>query len=185
MEIENTFHVPASRDATWDLLMNVPQVIPCMPGAELIERVDDNTWKATMAVKLGPISLSFLTDITRDEVDETVGRVRLGASARETRGRGAAQASIESTLAEGDGCTSVRILTNVALSGAVAQYGRGMVQDVAGQLVSSFASCLSAQLQGSPEASTAAVEAQQKPISGFKLLLSAIRSWFRRLFGRR
>jgi carbon monoxide dehydrogenase subunit G len=95
VKLENTFEVPASPEAAWDLLMDVPRVVPCMPGAELIETIDDSHWKARMKVKLGPISLSFLTDVAREEVDEEGRRVLLATKAREERGRGAASATVE------------------------------------------------------------------------------------------
>ena len=80
VKLENSFEVTASPEAAWDLLMDVPRVIPCMPGAELVETVDDSHWKARMRVKLGPISLSFLTDVTREDFDEAERRVRLAAT---------------------------------------------------------------------------------------------------------
>lgn len=184
MQIENTFQVPVSRHSAWELLMDVPRVVPCMPGAELVEQVDESTWKATMAVKLGPISLTFATDVRREEADEAAGRMRLGANAREVRGRGAARATIESSLAEADGSTTVTVLTDLALSGAVAQYGRGMVQDVAGRLVASFAECLQAQLTAEPATAAAAVEAQRRPVSGLGLVLRALLGRVGRVFRR-
>src|SRR4051794_16788007 len=113
-----------------------------MPGAELTEGVGENAWKATMNVKLGPISLRFLTDISRDEADEAAGRVVLSARGREARGRGGAQATIESSLAGEAGETAVTIVTDLSLQGAVAQYGRGVVADVSAQLTRQFADCL-------------------------------------------
>ena len=74
MRLENSFEVPASPEAAWALLMDVPRIIPCMPGATLDEAVDDENWKATMAVKLGPISLSFKTDVKREQSDEDGGK---------------------------------------------------------------------------------------------------------------
>src|SRR5437870_395556 len=142
--------------------MDVPRVIPCMPGAELVETVDDSNWKARMRVKLGPISLTFLTDVRRDEVDETARRVRLAARAREERGRGAASATIESSLDSTDGRTRVSTVTELALSGPVAQYGRGLVQDVSAQLLRSFAECLEKQLSSSPEEGPVAAAAQEQ-----------------------
>ena len=59
MKLENSFQVSAPRQDAWELLMDVPRIIPCMPGAELTETVDDSNWKAQMSVKLGPISLAF------------------------------------------------------------------------------------------------------------------------------
>lgn len=188
MQLENSFEVPASSQAAWELLMDVPRVIPCMPGAELTEVVDESTWKATMSVKLGPISLRFATDIRRESVDEGAQRVRLAANAREQRGRGAAQATIESSLASLDGGTRVDVVTELALSGPVAQYGRGMVQDVASQLVGSFADCLKRQLAAPPEEAAAAVAAQARPIGGLRLafgaLARALARPFRRLYAR-
>jgi len=98
VRLENSFEVPAPPEQAWALLMDVPRIIPCMPGAKLDETIDDSHWKATMAVKLGPISLSFITDVAREEEDESARRAKLSAKAREARGRGNAQATIESTL---------------------------------------------------------------------------------------
>jgi carbon monoxide dehydrogenase subunit G len=184
VRLENSFEVPATRKAAWDLLMDVERVIPCMPGAELEEAVDEGSWKAKMSVKLGPISLTFQTDVTRESADERAGVVVLAAKARETRGRGGAQARIESSLAEADGGARVSIVTDLTLSGAVAQYGRGIVQDVSAQLVGRFAECLKVQLAAeSPDRIAAAVAQTSKPVSGLSLGLGAMLRAIGRLFG--
>jgi len=85
--LENSFVVPAPVEAAWELLNDVPSVVPCMPGAELVEGGGD-AWKAKLDVKLGPIALRFLTDVRREEVDEAGRRIVLTAKAREARGRG-------------------------------------------------------------------------------------------------
>ena len=184
MRLENSFDVPASRKAAWDLLMDIPRVVPCMPGAELEETVGEDAWKAKLSVKLGPIALTFATDVTRGSYDETVGQVTLNAKARELRGRGGAQAAIQSSLTETDGRTRVDIVTDLTLSGAVAQYGRGIVQDVSGQLVDRFADCLKAQLVATPELAAAAVAEQAKPVAGLSLGFAAIGRSIRRFFAR-
>lgn len=187
MRIESSFQVPVPPEQAWALLMDVPRVIPCMPGAELAETVDEASWKARMAVKLGPISLTFDSDVRREEADEASGRARLSVRARETRGRGGAQATIESTLLPVDGGTRVEVVTDLSLSGPVAQYGRGVVQDVASQLVASFAECLRKQLTGSEEEAGEAARAQARPVSGLRLGLVALARALARLlrFGRR
>jgi uncharacterized protein len=178
MQLENSFEVAASPEAAWNLLMDVPRVIPCMPGAELVETVDESHWKARMRVKLGPISLSFLTDVTREEVDEAGRRVRLATRAREERGRGAAQATIESSLSSVEGRTQVTTVTDLALTGKAAQFGRGLIEDVTAQLLQSFADCLEQQLvaeaEESPEPVPGAV--QSLPVSGLALGAAALRS---------
>ena len=187
MRLESSFDVPVPPERAWDLLQDVPRVIPCMPGAELTETVDDSNWKAKVSVKLGPIALAFDSDVRREEADEAAGRARLSVKAREVRGRGAAQATVESTLTSLDGGTRVDVVTDLSLSGAVAQYGRGVVQDVASQLVASFAECLRAQLVGSAEEARVAVEEQAKPVSGLRLGLRAAARALGRIFhlGRR
>ncbi len=170
MQLEHSFEVAASRDTAWNLLMDVPRVVPCMPGAELTEAVDDSNWKAKVSVKLGPIALQFAADVARTEVDTAENRVVLTTNAREVRGRGGAVATIQSKLTElGPTQTRVDVLTDLSLSGSVAQYGRGIVQDVAGQMVGKFADCLQKQLVGSEEEARAAVEEAAKPVSGLRL----------------
>ena len=179
MKIENSFEVAAPPEAAWELLMDVPRVIPCMPGATLAETVDDDHWKATMAVKLGPIGLDFQTDVARESADEDTREAVLSARAREAKGRGSAQATITSRLAATDGGTRVDIATDLALTGAVAQYGRGMVQAVAGRLTAQFASCLQQQLEpaagtaAEPAAAAAPAPAAPAPVSGLRLGLKA------------
>jgi uncharacterized protein len=181
VRIENSFEVAAPLEDAWALLMDVPRIVPCMPGAQLTETVDDDHWKATMAVKLGPISLTFDTAVAREAADEAAHRAVLSADAREAKGRGSAKATIESTLAEQDGGTRVDIVTDLALTGPVAQYGRGLVQSVASQMTASFASCLQQQLvpaaatvgDAAPE-STVPPPAQPHPVSGLRLGLNAL-----------
>jgi carbon monoxide dehydrogenase subunit G len=178
MRLENAFDVPASRDDAWRLLNDVPTVVPCMPGAELVEVVGENTWKAKLHVKLGPIALQFLADVAREQMDEAAGRVVLAVEARESRGRGSAEATIESRLSAGGGGTHVDIATDLALRGAVAQYGRGVVADVAGRLTEQFAECIAAKLAAAPAAPAPGAPA---PVGGLRLLLGALwRSLFRR-----
>ena len=184
MRLENSFDVPAPRNAAWDLLMDVPRVVPCMPGAELEETVSDSAWKAKLSVKLGPIALTFATDVAREAADEAVGQVTLDARARELRGRGGAQARIQSSLTEIEDGTRIDIVTDLTLSGAVAQYGRGIVQDVSLQLVGRFADCLKAQLVATPEEAAAAVAEQAKPVSGLSLGLGALGRAITRLLAR-
>jgi carbon monoxide dehydrogenase subunit G len=188
MKLQNTFDVPVPPDEAWKLLIDVPRIIPCMPGATLTETIDEDTWKALMSVKLGPISLSFDTEVRQEHLDESAREARLSANAREKRGRGAAQAVIESRLAPLDGGTRIEITTDLALSGPVAQYGRGLVEDVSTQLVKSFADCLKAQLVAEPEVARAAVAAQDRPVRlhrhGFAALWHSVTRFARRLVGR-
>lgn len=150
MELTNVFEVRASPERTWSLLNDVPQVVPCMPGAELTRVVGDDEWEATLDVKLGPISLTFLAHVTRDSVDEQARRVSLTARAREARNRGTADATLTSTVTPTDTGAAVEVVTDLSLRGQVAQYGRGVVPQVAGRLTRQFADCLQRRLEEAP-----------------------------------
>ncbi|MBS1879480.1 MAG: SRPBCC family protein [Actinobacteria bacterium] len=193
MRLEDQFKVPASPEKTWDLLQDVPEIVPCMPGAELAEVVGENEWKAVVGVKVGPIALRFLADVERREVDEEKKSVVLAADAEEERGRGNAEATIESYLAPTDDGTEVTIITELTLQGAVAQYGRGVVADISAQITREFANNLARKLEepepqagasgtaagrgGGPQAAAPTRSGPaQKPIGGLRLALKAM--WY-------
>jgi uncharacterized protein len=181
VRLQNTFEVAAPVETAWRLLTDVPSVIPCMPGAELVEVVDESIWRASLRVKLGPITMQFAVDVSRVENDEAGGRVVLVARARESRGKGSAQATIESLLTTAGTGTRVDVITDLALQGAVAQYGRGIVADVAARLTGQFASCIAAKLSELPSAGdTPAPPAVTAPIGGVRLFLWALLRRLRR-----
>jgi carbon monoxide dehydrogenase subunit G len=146
VQLSNEFEVSAAPERTWALLNDVPRVTPCMPGAELTRVVDDSSWEAALHVKLGPISVHFVADVTRDEVDEAAQRVRLNVKAREAKNRGSADATITSTVTPVGEGSRVNIVTELALKGVVAQFGRPVVPAVAERLTVQFAACLQRQL---------------------------------------
>jgi carbon monoxide dehydrogenase subunit G len=188
VQLSNEFDVAASPERTWALLNDVPRVVPCMPGAELTRVVGDDQWEAALHVKLGPISLQFVADVVRDEVDDAARRVRLTVKAREAKNRGSADAVVQSTVTAADAGTHVDIATELTLKGAVAQYGRGVVPEVAKQLTAQFADCLQRRLEQpeapEPERAEAATTDEPKrpePVQGLRLGLLAM---WRALIGR-
>jgi uncharacterized protein len=196
--IENEFLVPTSIDAAWDYLLDVEKVAPCAPGGELTEVVDDRTWKGRINLKLGPIALSFAGTVTIAERDDANHRVVLRAQGQETKGKGAASATVTSWLEPDDGGTTVKMQADITLTGTVAQLSRGLLPDVSGKLTNQFAECLRSSI-GQTEAAGAAEPAgpttpavppaRPQAIAGIRLGLFAIVAWFRRLlrrpFGRR
>jgi uncharacterized protein len=149
MRIENAFEVPGPPKQAWELLNDLSRVVPCLPGAELTEIVDQDTFKVTFHIKLGAISLTFGTDLKRAEADAAAGRVVISASARELKGRGGARGTITAQLSEQGTGTRVEIVTQLSLQGGVAQYGRSIVVDVAERLTKQFAARLAEQLEQS------------------------------------
>lgn len=143
MLIENDFEVPASMEHTWTYLLDVERVAPCAPGAELTETIDGDRWKGRINMKLGPVSLSFAGTVAIKERDDAAHRVVLAARGQETKGKGAASATVTSWLEQKDAnATRVRMQADITLTGTVAQLSRGLLPDVSKRLTAEFAECL-------------------------------------------
>src|SRR5437868_5008414 len=125
MRLEHQFTVPVPVDTAWAVLLDLPRIAPCLPGATLTG-VDDDGFTGTVKVKLGPITLTYQGRGRFVERDEAARRVVVQASGRDTRAAGTASATVTSTLtAEGD-ATRVEVVTDLTVTGRPAQFGRGM-----------------------------------------------------------
>jgi carbon monoxide dehydrogenase subunit G len=204
MEFDNSFEVPLPVGDAWKVLMDIRRIAPCMPGAELTDVVDERTYKGRIGVRLGPVALTFAGTVKFDEIDDANRTARIAAQGSDSKGRGAANAVASFRLEPNGGGTKVLVHTNLTLSGAVAQYGRGVgiIQMTAAQIITQFANNLKAQLakeggptaaaQAPPVSSAAASPAPPdrsavpaKPISGFALMANVLWAFLRRLFRRK
>ena len=207
MEFENSFNVGVPVDEAWAILTDVERIAPCMPGAELTEVIDENSFKGKVSVRLGPVALTFAGDARFEDRDDEGHSARVKAQGRDAKGRGGANANVDFRLIPAeDGTTTVQIRTDLQLSGSVAQYGRGvgMIKDVATQLIDRFADALHEQIVADRGAADEAEEADSesgedrpappaaqaaRPISGFSLgasvMWNALTRWLKGLFGGR
>ena len=189
MEIDNSFEVPLPPAEAWKVLMDIPRIAPCMPGAELTGAVDNETYTGKVSVKLGPVALAFAGQVKFTEIDEANRKARARAQGKDSKGRGGANAIVDFRLEPVPAGSRVVVKTDLTLSGAVAQYGRasGLIQDVAAQLVGEFAANLKAQLAPVNAPSKDEIrpppQRKAKPISGFSLVFKALLNSIRRLFG--
>src|ERR671934_2054974 len=157
MQIENSFTVGAPPDRVYQFLLDVNQVVGCMPGAELAEVVDPTTFKGKVKIKVGPITVAYNGTATIAERDESARKATLQAEGRETTGPGSARATAQMAVEEADGGSSlVRIATDFTVAGRVAQFGRGVMEDVSRRLIGQMADCIQAQLETPAEAPGAA-----------------------------
>jgi carbon monoxide dehydrogenase subunit G len=157
MRIENTVEIDAPLERVWALVNDIPRVAPCMPGAALTEVVDEQTYAGTVAVKLGPLRMSYKGRVVVEDVDEASHSARLAASGRDTKGAGTAKANVETRLEPaGDRRTRLHVTSDVQLTGKVASFGRGgAINDVATRLFGQFADCLRSTLESEPVAAPA------------------------------
>jgi uncharacterized protein len=151
MQIQNSFVVPVDAATAWRLLLDVPRMARCMPGATLTEARDDRSYAGNVVVKLGPVRLTFAGEARIAELDDAARRAKVEAKGSDTKGRGSAQAKLDFVLV-GDGATTrVDVTTDLQLTGSVAQYGRGagLIKEVANQLVGEFAGNLAREIAAS------------------------------------
>jgi carbon monoxide dehydrogenase subunit G len=150
MELSNEFRVGVSVPEAWKVLTDVERIAPMLPGAQLQE-VEGDEYRGVVKVKVGPISAQYKGQATFVERDEDAGRVVLKASGRDTRGQGNASALITATmLPDGDG-TKVSVVTDLTITGKVAQFGRGVLAEVSAKLIGQFVNSLEADLAASGE----------------------------------
>src|SRR5690606_18464245 len=156
VRVEETFRVDAPVERVWRFLLDPHQVVQCLPGAELIEAQDERTFLGRVRVKVGPITASYKGKAELTEVDEQNHRVRMTGEGQDTKGAGSARMTMTSQItAGGDGAAEVSVESEVQLVGKLAQFGRGMVEEVSKQLFRQFAECARQRL----EAETAPADA--------------------------
>jgi len=142
MELENSFTVPADVDTAWKTLLDVEAIAPCMPGATL-DSVNGDEFSGKVKVKLGPVSMVYGGEAKFLSKDEATHTAVIEGTGKESRGTGTAQANVTVALtAEGATSTRVDVSTDLMITGKAAQFGKGVMQDVAGRLVGQFASNL-------------------------------------------
>lgn len=170
MKLENEFVVPVGVEQAWDVLLDVPRIAPCLPGAKLDEpQGADREYKGTMKVKLGPITATYKGTIRIEEADESARRAVMRAQARDSRGQGTAAATITSSMEPAGDGTRVKVQTDMRVTGPAAQFGRGVMQDVSAKLLGQFANCLEAEIGREPIAQAeaeAVAEAELIPSEG-------------------
>ena len=138
MLIKNEFEVAEPVEKVWQFFDNIPQVAACLPGAELTEDLGDDKYKGTVAVRMGPVRLQFAGTADITERDEAAKRVVVHAAGADEKGRGQASMVVTATLVQAGRGTKVGVTQDLQLSGAAAQYGRGMIADVTAVLMRDF-----------------------------------------------
>jgi carbon monoxide dehydrogenase subunit G len=148
VQLRNSFQVPTGIDAAWEVLTDIPLLAPCMPGARLDEPGDGREFTGSVKVKVGPIGVEYRGTARVLERDDAARRMVVEGRARDVRGQGNATAVITLTAREESGTTTAEVTTDLDISGRIAQFGRGALEQVSGRLVEEFAGRLRAELVG-------------------------------------
>jgi carbon monoxide dehydrogenase subunit G len=184
MLIETEFEVAAPVDKVWDYLLDVPKLAPCLPGAELVGDDGNGTYKGKVTTKMGPVSLRFAGTAHIRETDKAARRIVMDASGSEEKGKGTASMTVTSVLVPSSRGTKVKVAQDLQVSGAAAQFGRGMVSDVTSVLMKSFAECIQHNIDAESRGESPGRHAAAAPASGFSIGLQAALLALKRVFGR-
>lgn len=186
MQFENTFTIAIAPDEAWPLLLDVPAIAPCLPGAELTEVIEERKYRGRATVKVGPVQLVFAGEAEIVDIDEAGRTARILARGADQKGRGNASASVTFSLVPDATGSRVHVVTDLTLVGAVAQYGRGagLLKLVADQIIGQFARNFEAALSAATDQGNADPSAAVKPISGLRVLGGAVGAAIRNKMGR-
>jgi hypothetical protein len=196
MQLENSFSVSAPPDTVFAYLLDINKVVGCVPGAELSEVVDESTFKGRVKVKVGPITVAYNGTARIADRNDAERSATLSAEGRETTGPGSARATAQMHVQTAGEGSMVTITTDYHVAGRVAQFGRGVMEDVSKRLIHEMASCIQANLEADEPAkeddvtaaaarsSAPAAPQTAKPVSAFALFWHLVKVRFARLFGR-
>lgn len=158
MRLEHNFEVAVPVERAWEVLGDLETIVPCMPGAALTS-YDGDAFTGTVRVKIGPVSLSLKGKGRFTERDEAARKLAFTAAGQDSKGAGAANATVSAQLSPTDTGTRVDVVTDLNITGRMAQIGRNMIGDVSGKLLDQFVACLSGKLTDPAPATSAPVEA--------------------------
>ena len=186
MLITSDFDVPQPVDKVWTFFQDIPQVAACLPGAELTDDLGDDTYAGRVAIRMGPVKLEFTGKAHITERDDAAHRIVVDAAGADEKGRGQASMLVTATLASAGRGTKVNVQQDLQLSGAAAQYGRGMISDVSAVLMRDFATSMQRRIDAidrgvSPDQVARAQSASGLAI-GFRAAWMALARVFRRFF---
>jgi uncharacterized protein len=188
MLITNDFEVAEPVDKVWQFFQNIPQVATCLPGAELTENLGEDKYKGRVIVRMGPVKLQFAGTADITERDEAAKRIVVHAAGAEEKGRGQAAMVVTAALSRSGNGTKVDVTQDLQLSGAAAQYGRGMISDVTSVLMQDFAANMKDRIdridrgESAEQIAAASASAAGGLTIGLRAALMALTRVFRRFF---
>ncbi len=159
MRFEQSFFVQAPPDRVWAFLTDPRRAASALPGAAVTELIDDKSFAGTMTVKVGPVKTKYKGKGTFEKLDVSSYTAEMVGSAQDVKGRGGADMTMTSRLVARDGGTEVSIVSDVVVTGILAQFGRGLIQDVSDQLFKKFTERARAELEQEAAAAGSGPEA--------------------------
>ena len=187
MIIASDFEVAQPVDKVWRFFDDIPQVASCLPGAALTKDLGDDRYEGGVAIRMGPVRLQFAGTASITERDNAAKRIVVNAAGADEKGRGQAAMVVSATLSPKGRGTKVAVTQDLQLSGAAAQYGRGMISDFSAVLIRDFSANLQDRIERLERGETAeqiAAAGNGSSVKGFTIALRATRMALMRVFAR-
>jgi uncharacterized protein len=180
LRIEKTFQVNEPMEKVWAFLSDPRKVAPCVPGAKIIEQVDDKTYKGSISVKVGPAVSDYNGEVQILRLDSENHEIELMGKGQDVRGRGSASMKMTGKLrALESGITEMTSVSEVNIVGIVAQMGARVITEVSNIMFGQFTKNFQARLQ-QPDGAASAQSEDAKPISAATLAWEAGKRLFHR-----
>src|SRR3984885_10514273 len=184
MLVTNDFEVAEPVEKVWQFFGDIPQVASCLPGAELTKDLGDEKYEGRVAIRMGPVRLQFTGTADITERDDNSKKIVVHAAGADVKGRGQAAMMVSAALSPRGRGTKVAVTQDLQLSGAAAQYGRGMISDVSAILMRDFSATMQARIErlyrGETGGANAAAGAAS--VQGFTIAIRAAQMALMRVF---
>ncbi|MBI2469471.1 MAG: SRPBCC family protein [Candidatus Rokubacteria bacterium] len=188
VKMEQKISLGAPPDRVWAFLTDPFQVASCLPGAAITEKVDDRTYRGTITVKVGPMTTSYKGTIRFERLDPGAWEAELVGQGQDVRGKGGAEMRMQSRLRVAEGGTEVTVVSEVSITGLLAQLGRGLIEGVADQIFQEFAAAMRQKLGAGAATAVGEAAVEARPLDalslGTKAAGQAVGRAVRRLLGR-
>ena len=182
--LENTFTVDQPIERVWAFLSDPHKIATCMPGAEILEVLDDKTYRGAVKLKLGPFSAQFQGDLVIERLDAAAREMRMVGKGKDTKGTGSATMTITGKLsAQPGGGTQMISQSDLVISGKMAQFGARMIEDVSKSMFSKFTAALTERLAAEAGGVQIPAAPQADAISVSELAKTVVKGAVGRLFG--
>ena len=184
MLITQSFDIDQPVDQVWKFFDNIPLVAACIPGADLTNQVSEDEFHGGVTISAGPVKLEFAGVVKVQSRDEAKKTLVLDGAGSDNKGRGSASTILSISLQSLGSSTKVNISMDLTISGAAAQYGRGLVQDVTGVLVNQTANSMKARIAAIAAGRDPMSIGSPKAASGLSIGLTAFSRAAKRVFAR-
>ena len=187
--VHKTFQVDQSISKVWDFLSDPNKVVVCVPGASIVEQIDDKNYKGQVSMKFGPVAAKYNGQIAIEELDDANKKMVLKGNGLDSKGKGSADMVMNGVLIEKDGGTEVDYQMDITITGTLAQFGSRLINDVTAQVVNqfidNFKNELSTPITSDETAPNEAAQAKkEESLNAFALMWAVIKGFFARLFGK-